>query len=182
MDLLDSKIIYAGSLTNNSGKMIVSDPAYNFDEKKYATSEWNLNYYVPNTRRGQWNCWISQHTYEESGKRNAAMYVIHASVIDRFNDPVDSSLKWQKVSMVGVDSGQLGVFDANVYYGGNEMWYNKVTKTISKNPLKAMVNSEYMITETGFGDGMYDLYTLTKKNKIVGIRVDFIDDVILKSQ
>src|SRR5438445_12161609 len=94
--LVSKKYIYISSFEIESGKIVFSDTGYEFDEDKYKHGKWNPNYLVSNAMAGKWYSWIHQHNYKKGGKRNAILYALNSSIIDKQDmpDKIDKK-KWK---------------------------------------------------------------------------------------
>ena len=84
----------------------------------------------------------------------------------------------------GVDSGQLGIFNADYYesncgdnnYDDVESWYRRMCELTLNEPKWGIADGgDGVVSESGYGDGCYPLYvSYNDGGKIVGIRVEFI--------
>jgi hypothetical protein len=120
------------------------------------------------------------------GCRISKLCVVH-------EDYINADLKFRRnTGVVGVDSGQAGIFDLASYRndeiadsittpnvdfglhdrGIGDVWYEKMCKfTLSDNSWGVYDNG--VVTSSGLGDGSYDLYTSKVNKKIVALHIDF---------
>lgn len=203
--LINEKYIYLGSFDIESGQIVVSDPSYEFEKEK--KSAWNLNKFIPNAKKGKWNAWVYQHEYKKGGKRNARLYAIHSSIInkDQIPDNIKNN-KWEKntgvnasqITDLGVDTGQMTISDLKHYRKdtdvttqkvadfidfdpkdpAGEKWYAMICSTNDfHNPSNGGIIPFGVTSSSGWGDGMYKLYSITDKNKeVTGLEIIFIED------
>lgn len=197
-DIIDQKYIYLGSFDIDNNKIVISDPSYEFDEKTYKHDTWKLNALISNAKKGKWQAWLYQHNYKKGGKRNAVLYAIHASIINE-NDTPDKikNQKWEKIMDLGVDTGQIGIHDINHFRNDldannkklaeyikpddmkdpGEKWYAMVCAvTYNDNPSNAGIIPYGVVSSSGWGDGIYELYSLTNENNVIGLKIIFIRD------
>jgi hypothetical protein len=116
-------------------------------------------------------------------------------------DHINDRLKWKlHPGDVGVDSGQAGIFSYETYrkdglemevptvgYDGKSFewlesisrgeedggdWYLKMCKmTLTTDGWSTYSNG--IVSRSGFGDGSYSLYTVSKNKKIIAMCIDF---------
>ena len=162
---------------NLSSEVIVSDPCY-------SRPTW-CQTVLTNVLPGQY---ISQVNEDPESGRCAELLVIH-------EDFYQSHLDYSDHSGCGVDSGQLGVFDAASYRSdaaaegittppvdfsiGNELegdaWYEKMCK-FTLSDLGWGSYDAGVVSSSGYGDGMYPLDVATNdKGQIVAMLITFID-------
>ena len=152
-------------MTNNC--IIVTDPCYNYNEGQI----------IENALPGEWIANIVVSDEREWGMRVAEL--IAMNVDSSFND-----YEWNKSDIeVGVDSGQAGIFDSFMYPRGDtgdfddkNSFYGKVCDLTLKTPKSAGVLSYGAVSSSGYGDGGYDLYTVTQNGKVVAAKIVFISD------
>lgn len=160
-------IKYLGKIKLNDTVM-VSDPCY----KVGVWCQGEIN----NVLEGEYNVHIS----EDDG-RIKELIVSHDNylVID-FED-----INIEQPFEVGVDSGTAGIFDYKYYYDTHEEddildeWYDDMLAGLfdnedSKNWL--FFRNRGVITSSGYGDGVYHCYTAEHDNKVMAIKIIFIDE------
>lgn len=152
------------------GKIVVTDPCYDLGiwcQKELNVKKGKYMMYVETSDEGAW------------GKRNAMIQVTH---ID-FPYVVCDEL----VGNIGVDSGQAGMFDYDYYakfHKGEyvddteegKKWYDRVCKITCNNNCCGTIGGKGCVSESGFGDGMYEVYVKYVDDEIVAVRIIFIED------
>jgi len=105
---------------------------------------------------------------------------LHAYHVDIKNDTIKNSSWTEQDFEVGVDSGQCGIFDDDIYpfgetgeYGDDNTFYGKCCN-LSMNGVGVMDFG--VVSSSGYGDGSYVCYTLEEKGQTVGIKVIFIEN------
>ena len=155
-------------MTNNC--IIVTDPCYNYDSRQI----------IDNALPGEWIANIVRSDEGAWGNRVAELIVMN--VDSNYNE-----YDWvrNRDIEVGVDSGQAGFFNSFLYprgdtgeYDDKDSFYGKVCKlTVDKNGHgTAGVLAFGAVASSGYGDGGYDLYTVTKNDKVVAAKIVFIGE------
>lgn len=153
-----------------SNCIIVTDPCYNYDERQI----------IDNALPGEWITNVVMSDEGVWGNRVAELIVMNV-------DSNHNEYEWVKNRdiEVGVDSGQAGFFDSFMYprgdtgeYDDKDSFYGKVCKmTVTKEGKStAGVLSFGAVSSSGYGDGGYDLYTVTQNGKVVAAKIVFIGD------
>lgn len=169
------KQVYLGKFNQETSKMVISDPCYEFDYE--AETALNVNYFIPNAKKGKWKCWVLTDT---NVKRNA-LIAIHDTVnndsIMHFDEwplnPVDST--------IDVDSGQAAIYDAKYFAddnqaSGNNTWYD-INSMATDTKKQASIIPNGVVSSSGYGDGAYDLYVKkSDNNKVVAVKIVFITE------
>jgi len=169
------KKIQVGTFEVKSGKIRVSDPCYDKDFEK----ENNLD-----AENGEWKC---KCTKIDTENRVAILEAYCTDFLDDYK-----KYKLSK-SIVGVDSGQVGIFDFEHYQDNDivkdvqrlnpneiirseEPWYSICCdRTLTK--LGAGIIPFGCVSSSGYGDGCYKLYyKKSEDNKVYAVKVIFIDD------
>jgi len=158
-----------------SGRLVVSDPCYDINDIKDGLQ------YQEKCHKGVWVCKVN--------KDNAGIIcnLLCFHVDHKYN------LSWTKTCTVGVDSGQIGVFDKKYYQSKESVtgvkyeshhspidttkrWYSVCSdKTLSDDrfgviPFGAISNS-------GYGDGGYELKVSFSKDLLVnGAYITFVTE------
>lgn len=172
-----TKIRKIGSFKIKNGEAIVSDPCYS---KKNFLSLW-----MKNVKNGTWKAMI----VEDDGY-NAVLVCQHSK-----EEPITSPFKiydtWEIADVViGVDSGQVGVFDPEFYKDDKSV--ENVKRIGESDPIceedpfysiccDRTLNSKHggvipygALSSSGCGDGTYDCwYKKDGDGVVVGIAVDF---------
>jgi hypothetical protein len=155
-----------GEFQITSGSVYISDPCYDIGTWCQGKTD--------NVKNGTWKAHIIIATNEETGwgNRVAELVAIHESAIDnKFEFEENSGAD------IGVDSGQAGIFDKEVYKGGDdENWYEECCdKTLSEN--QAGVLEGGVVSSSGFGDGSYNaFYERDEEGNIIAIKIDFLSE------
>lgn len=173
------------------GTVMVSDPCY--------TEPTWCQVKLDNVKPGNYRAFHKEYDCGDWGVRSSMIMVIH-------EDHINDRLKWKHhPGEVGVDSGQAGIFSYDTYrkdgldietpdetYDGGDKfklftkdqdgddWYEKMCQmTLSKAGWSTYSNG--IVSRSGFGDGSYSLYTVTKGKEIIAMCIDFAveeDEVI----
>ena len=157
-----------GQFEIKSDKVMVSDPCY-----KIGT--WCQGI-VGNVKKGKWNAQIFVSDEGDWGNRVAVLIASHNSIKGQI---AYTCPNWKEEKFeVGVDSGQAGIFDLKEFHSDNgdyndpKSWYKRVCDLTLIGAGGIMDNSG-VCSSSGFGDGGYICKTITKKNKVVAIMIDF---------
>ena len=160
-------IKYIGKINLNDTVM-VSDPCYRVGV--WCQGEIN------NVLEGAYNVYISK----DDG-RIKELIVSH----DKYPEIEDGEIIMEQSFEVGVDSGNAGIFDYKYYCDTHEEddildeWYDNMHAKLfdngySKNWL--FFRKHGVITSSGYGDGCYYCYTAERDNKVIAIKIVFIDE------
>ena len=171
-----------GRFEIETNKIRVSDPCYE-KECKY-------NGVIENVKDGTWKAKIV--VFDEGDDWGHRIGYLVCSHEDYIVDVQDSRGGWIREGFeVGVDSGQVAIVD-DKYFKDNEVvknthriggdnnwpiaedepWYSICCdRTLSKD--SAGLIPFGAVSSSGYGDGVYDCYSLTKDGKIVAVYVDF---------
>jgi hypothetical protein len=166
-------------------KVVVSDPCYTIPTWcQIIVDDVLPGYYQPSICRNDLDGW---------GNRISGLSCIHEDYIGKEGE---LKLTWvEHPGIVGVDSGQAGVFSMESYrndemvgeepvfdFGDSfdreigDVWYRMCAhKTLSEKSWG--VYDEGVVSSSGIGDGSYDLYVLkNNEDKVVGFCIDFLLD------
>ncbi|MEF3354954.1 DUF4241 domain-containing protein [Paenibacillus sp. GYB006] len=168
-------IIQLGNFEVNSGQLVVADPCYELDTNTVIMGVLEL------AANGTWNTEVEKVEIPDWGEANAKLTAYHQSVAEQ-----GASLEWIKCPfVVGVDSGQAGIFDRNQYrvsevsnLDGNadtdSEWYLACCD-ITDNGEEAGILTGGVVSRTGMGDGAYGVYkALNGQSQVVGVKIVFI--------
>ena len=143
-----------------SGKLMVADPCYGKDTVE--TNE--LSNLLENARNGKWISSIVE------SKDN---YVVELNVVHSDYEDKSALISWEVVQDVAVDSGQMGVYDANFLDITRAEDYDAICELT--NPVG--VTSYGVFSSSGFGDGLYTcLVGKNASNEVVSVRIIFIEN------
>lgn len=176
-----------GSFEVKSGKVYVSDPCY-------TPGTW-CHGVLENVKNGKWTALVEQKDEgSEWGVRNVGL-IAHHEMYDI------SKMKQEVVELcsfvVGVDSGQAGIFDFDTYrndevakpyvkmtrYEGNEdkleqgeIWYDMCCSR-TMYPKGSGIVPGGVVAQSGYGDGTYTAWCARNGDKeIVAMGIVFITD------
>ena len=171
-------MIDLGTFENKSGALRLSDPCYPDDT-------WCAE--TVNCVTGTWEASIVKKHVPDWGDRVFEL-IARAKAQDGASTP------WIEGGTLGVDSGQMGIFD-EAYYDNrfkatkediNKAWdepmpnssdFYKVCCGITLSETKAGVMSVGVVSSTGLGDGSYDYYTEeNQKGEVTGVKIVFLTD------
>jgi hypothetical protein len=147
-----------------SGLVHLSDPCYKIDT-------WCGQYNVP-AKNGDWEATVE---YTDSGR--VASFSAFFLQIDPHPAPTT-----QTVFYIGVDSGQFGIFDAEIYDPESDYespgFYRDCCDATLARAGAGVVQDKGFVSRTGWGDGSYEcVMTKTENGELVGIDIVFISDV-----
>lgn len=172
-----AKTLDVGTFEVISDQLIASDPGYPAEEA-------GLHGLARPARRGTWKATVIRIDTGNGDHRNAELWAIHAGA--------KAKPDWKKRDgALGVDSGQLGIFDRSTYYDPGVVpkdykwkdkpvaedlpWYSLCCEQTLADP-GAGVIPHGAVTHSGFGDGAYEWYAWGEKDEVVGVRVVFLPE------
>lgn len=159
--------------------VMVSDPCYTIPT-------W-CQIKVDGVLPGKYYAFVRRLDDRDWGNRISGLSVVH-------EDYLNHDLKFRRsTGVVGVDSGQAGIFDLNTYRndqiaesitGGadftlgradqpGDVWYEKMCRMTLSDSSWGMYDTG-VVTSSGLGDGSYDLYTSKVDKKIVALHIDYL--------
>jgi hypothetical protein len=151
-----------GTFEIKSGSVYVTDPCYEIDTWCQGKVDDVLN-----------GTWVSEADISNAagwGNRVHILRVYHKEHGDDY-----SNLQEEKFE-VGVDSGQAGFFDADLYPGKDDDFYDEVCNLTLSDKQGGCI-SFGTASSSGFGDGGYSCYTgKNKDGKVVYMEIVFIGD------
>lgn len=192
-----------GEFEITSGKVIVTDPCYEVGTWCQGT--------LDNVAKGKWTAFVGRSDERMWGMRCAELTVVHDSYARRYEQREQlereekftkeacekkgvkysdifafKPLKWEDSKIhVGVDSGQAGVFDADIYpkgecgeYGDKESFYGQCCDTTLNWPGAGVIKGG-VVSSSGYGDGGYRCMIAKdpfENAKIIAIKIIFIGD------
>jgi len=170
--------ISLGQFEITSGKLVVSDPCYDLNENTIIMGV------LDDVLNGAWSAYVSKTEVQDWGEACAKLLACHGSVADKLE-----TLEWVKGNfIVGVDSGQAGIFDVSKYRipdadadstepnDTDSEWYYACCD-ITESGEEAGVLDGGVVSRTGFGDGAYAAYyAVNRQSQIIGIKIIFIKD------
>lgn len=153
-----------GSFSITSGKVFVCDPCYDIS----IATQYELN----NIKNGTWNLSIVKKDIIKS------MTVRHIESNYELNN-------FKYIFSSGVDSGQLGIFDIEIYpkiedtgdINNKDSFYGKCCDITLSNVGAGIVDFKGVVSSSGYGDGCYEVaIAKNKNNEIIAIKVIFAED------
>lgn len=135
------------------GQISVGDPCYSCPG------------FVVDAQNGKWRAHVS--TVDSFGRRVANIIVHHES-FDPSRDVVTES------HIIGVDSGQAGVFDG-IYEGSDIDFYEECGSATLSNLGYGYIHNGF-VTSSGYGDGGYEAVVFKRDDKAVCVEITFIAD------
>lgn len=140
-----------------SNEVVISDPCYN--EDTWCTAEFD------NVKPGTYRCKALLVDEGDWGIRVAELIAVHTDNMKVIN---------KLVARVGVDSGQMGIYDNNYFSStrDNEEWYENVCQITNEDA--GCLEDKAVVSLSGYGDGMYDVLVAKEKGIITGFKVKFI--------
>ena len=171
------------SSTINLGKeVIVTDPCYSIPT-------W-CQKIVKGVKPGEYRVFCKKHDAGDWGNRVSMLMAVHG-------DHEFDNLKWKLEGtrgIIGVDSGQAGIFDITTYrvnpdnvergsgdtsfFGitpddsEEDRWYNNICSHTLGDEHWGHYNNG-VVSSSGFGDGGYDLFVARVNRKVVAFAIDF---------
>lgn len=170
-------LMHVGTFESHSGKFVVSDPCFDLES-------WGQGV-LDEVATGKWNGYVEKIDVEEWGERCSVVYAIHESI------PVHEEVSWEECEfVVGVDSGQAGIFDHFIYrnqesvvgetsFDPDDKWYSYCCDMTLSERGAGVINGG-VVSSSGFGDGGYEAFIVRKTDKIAAVKIVFIteDDLV----
>ncbi|OAB48036.1 DUF4241 domain-containing protein [Paenibacillus antarcticus] len=168
-------IIQLGDFEITSGQIVVSDPCYELNRDTIIMGV------LDNVLNGTWVGQVGKMEVRDWGEACSKLSAFHSSVAEQMEH-----LEWVKCSfIVGVDSGQAGIFDINKYRisdsdvqetdtDTDNAWYLSCCD-ITESGHEAGVLDGGVVSHTGMGDGTYGAYMATnQQDQVIGVKIVFI--------
>jgi hypothetical protein len=160
-----------GTFEVKSGKLMVSDPCYSIEKCSHCQIQ------LDNVKNGTWSAFTK---YEDAGMWGNRVHELEA----RFGACIIKDYQWEEVNeTAAVDSGQMGLFDLDMYHGGEDDyddvngWYRKCCNYTLDSDGCASSLEGGCVSSSGYGDGSYPCYIAKDADgKIVAVKVVFIDE------
>ena len=147
-----------GSFNIGYKSIHVGDPCYNY-----------VSHSVRNVENGVWNTWGFEAAVEGWGNRIAFLVCLHQSV----GKPV-AALSWRHDGVVGVDSGQMGVYAHFPTSEEHDSFYDRYCEASNNRETQGGQVGRSVVCSSGVGDGSYRVLTAKGGGrKVVGVIVDF---------
>ncbi|GIO68970.1 DUF4241 domain-containing protein [Paenibacillus cookii] len=172
-------MIPLGQFEITSGKMVVADPCYDLDPDTIIMGV------LDRPLNGAWDAFVHKAEVRDWGEACAKLVACHSAYTDQ-----QDRLEWVKCNfIVGVDSGQAGIFDASKYRipdpeapepdTTDSEWYLACCD-ITGSETEAGVLDGGVVSHSGFGDGGYAAYAAADgEGRIIGVKIVFIKEADL---
>ena len=164
-------------------KIVVGDPCYDVDSVNT----------VKNVKPGIYHVFLRKADANSWGERISRIMVIHQDNLAHIHYEDDDygalesrfapNLYITDGEIVGVDSGQAGVYDYDYFcryqnqrdYGVTGDWYNSVCQMTLSKEKGGVMDSRCAVSSSGYGDGGYRNILFHEKatKQVVGIIIDF---------
>ena len=165
-------------------EVYVTDPCYDVDT-------WCLKY-LDNMCPGEYKCFVVMSDEGNWGMRVKELIIFNKEFLDRCPYGLTG---WKDINsglldnnyiliseIIGVDSGQCGIFDAEYYekhqpdddYDNPNSWYRKICNLTHHSA--DTIDNLGVVCASGYGDGCYPLYAIHESNSIVALKVIFIGE------
>jgi len=165
--------IQLGNFELTSGQLVISDPCYELNRDTIIMGV------LDNVLNGTWVGQVGKTEVRDWGEACSKLTAFHSSVAEQVE-----YLEWVKCSfIVGVDSGQAGIFDINKYRipdcdvqetDTDSDWYLSCCD-ITESGHEAGVLDGGVVSHTGMGDGTYGAYIATNNdNQVIAVKIIFI--------
>ena len=158
---------YIGAINIPDGKLIATDPCYEPDI--WCNQEVEV-------RKGHYLVFATYGVVPDWGERVITLEIVHEDMKDKKATRI--------IGHCAVDSGQCGFFESKNYRQNHpnketaksEAWYNRACKiTLNDKRHNCGVMGDYgAVSESGIGDGYYDLYAGRDKGEIVALRLRYL--------
>lgn len=165
--------IQLGEFEVHSGELVVADPCYELNRDTIIMGV------LDNAMNGTWTGQVEKTEVRDWGEACAKLAAYHSSVIDHAE-----FLEWVKCSfIVGVDSGQAGIFDVEKYRvqdaeaqpGDTDSEWYYACCDITESGEEAGVLDGGVVSRTGMGDGTYGVYmSANGQGQVVAVKIVFI--------
>ena len=149
-----------GSIELNE-KVIITDPCYEADYHFY-------NEIITDMKPGTYDCYMNTVELKDWGRRVTDIFIVHV-------DYLDVKPSYRLVSRhIGVDSAQAGIFsyDYFVEHQQNNDWYDTVCSITDNHA--GIIDNSGVVSMSGYGDGLYSLYSMRKDRKTIALKLKFI--------
>ena len=151
---------YVGSMFFDN-EIDISDPCY--------TRDGNCNIIDYKIKGGKYNCFIKFGLEEDYSENRIAEIMIV-----KYNYFPET--RWEKVGIIGVDSGLAGFFNHKIEYDNNG-WSELCNRLALKEDKKCWINFDNgFFSESGWGDGAYSVYEIRNNDKqTIALKIVFIE-------
>ena len=154
------------SLDLSNGRVDITDPCY---DRGTWCALWNVK-----VRSGNYKCSYENESDGVWGERTKACSIVHEEYADRY-------LSENYLGNIGLDAGMAGFFKDKPDFD-DDAWHDLcnfcsgVRDGNEENDTVGYQNDYGFWTESGYGDGSYDVYSYETDGEIVGLVIKFIED------
>ncbi|MED1666028.1 DUF4241 domain-containing protein [Brevibacillus laterosporus] len=167
-------IVNLGTFQITSGTLVVSDPCYECQQ--------GISGIVEEAAIGTWIGIIDQIDTGDWGERCAYVCAYHKSI------DIEQVTNWEACDfIVGVDSGQAGIFEHQIYrvddsvigetkFMPEDRWYSSCCDQTLGEPKAGVINGG-VVSSSGFGDGGYEAFIAKNaEGKVIAVQIVFITE------
>ncbi|MGG1442415.1 DUF4241 domain-containing protein [Brevibacillus laterosporus] len=167
-------IVNLGTFQITSGTLVVSDPCYECQQ--------GISGIVEEAAIGTWIGLIDQIDTGDWGERCAYVCAYHKSI------DIEQVTNWEACDfIVGVDSGQAGIFEHQIYrvddsvigetrFMPEDRWYSSCCDQTLGEPKAGVINGG-VVSSSGFGDGGYEAFIAKNaEGKVIAVQIVFITE------
>ncbi|RAV14393.1 DUF4241 domain-containing protein [Paenibacillus contaminans] len=165
-------MIELGKFQVESGKLVVSDPCFDLNDVPVMGV-------LENARNGVWNGLVEKTELDDWGEVCSKLFAHHN------NNSIDD-LQWVRCDfIIGVDSGQAGIFDIVKYRlsdsetenqdpDADSDWYLACCDITESNDEAGVIDGG-VVSRSGMGDGGYQAFLAKdEREQIIGVKIVFI--------
>ncbi|MED1789914.1 DUF4241 domain-containing protein [Brevibacillus laterosporus] len=167
-------IVNLGTFQITSGTLVISDPCYECQQ--------GISGIVEEATIGTWIGIIDQIDIGDWGERCAYVCAYHKSI------DIEQVTNWEACDfIVGVDSGQAGIFEHQIYrvddsvigetkFMPEDRWYSSCCDQTLGEPKAGVINGG-VVSSSGFGDGGYEAFIAKNaEGKVIAVQIVFITE------
>ncbi|WP_166241649.1 DUF4241 domain-containing protein [Paenibacillus turpanensis] len=168
-------LVHLGEFEIATGKVVVSDPCYKLGSDQICMGM------LDQVVNGMWRAQVEKTEVRDWGEVNAKITAYHHSFVEQLDH-----LLWVKCPfVVGVDSGQAGIFDAEKYRvpdagaqseasDADSDWYLACCD-ITESAEEAGVLEGGVVSRSGMGDGGYGAYyAVNEQQQVIAVKIVFM--------
>lgn len=182
----DKNIIHKFGFYHPGGDILISDVVSEYEEVKEKFKEKVKSKYVTNHHilkdldPGHYDTYLIETDMGKWGKRVTGLYFLNSNY-DPKDIMTENNDNWRELFDFGVDGGTCMFLSESVLNHRVELdvflekW---MSCQYPGNYLKLELNHKTLGfgTQTGFGDGMYYFFGYYQMDKLIGVKVFFVDD------
>lgn len=119
---------------------------------------------------GEYQCWVGILSDAETNGWGERVAQIGIRSLD-----VDADLRYRKIGNIGVDAALAGFFNEKPDYT-EEQWDEICEMVLGNEGVRAWMTEDGFFSNSGYGDGSYDVYAAKVNRKIVALYIEFIGE------